>query len=110
MKTPELVTKYFSFPFVYDDSCYIWDDKHNMCMTKVHGDDEFFNLVVGLLNGTESRHPQKEFIFKDGKISTDGKTVLIIRGWGRLQYIEEDNPELIQDTFGQWVTDMLNNK
>jgi hypothetical protein len=34
---------------------------------------------------------------------------MIVRGWGRLQYIKTDRPEDIQDEFGQWVVDTLNN-
>ena len=112
VKIPELVSKYYSFPFKYDGYSYIWDNDHNMCLMKVHGDDNFINSLVDNLNGTQSQlsKEKEEFIIKDGKISTNEKTVLIIRGWGRLQYITEDKPELIQDTFGQWIVDVLNNK
>jgi hypothetical protein len=38
----------------------------------------------------------------------DGNMITQIRGWGRLQYLE--NGEAKQDTIGQFVTDAINEK
>ena len=39
-----------------------------------------------------------------------GHHILDIRGWGFLQYADNDKGEELQDEIGQWVIDTLNNE
>ena len=111
---PELVKKYYEFPFNYDGWCYVWDSAHHMCLMKVESGltDNNIQKFVDILNGTYDKPFNINgytFSIKDGKIFVDDKPFLIVRGWGRLQYVKDDNPAAIQDAFGQWVVDCLTN-
>jgi hypothetical protein len=67
------------------------------------------NRLVKILNGEPVELPEDlKFTFEDGDILANRQSVIIIRGWGRLQQIKEDDPATVQDTFGQYVTDLLN--
>lgn len=112
IQTPELVQNYYSSPFKYDGYSYVWDDHNNMClMTMSHNQTvhNFMGILVDIMNGKDFKiHPEKTFSIKNGEVLLGDRVLFIVRGWGRLQYIKDENPELIQDTFGQWVVDLLN--
>ena len=109
----ELVKKYYKFPLTQFSS-YIFDADNNMCLMYIsHGiSQESEQRLLDVLNGVEGVVFNSEkhiFSIKNGKIFSDDIEFMIVRGWGRLQYIKTDKPEDIQDEFGQWVVDTLNN-
>jgi hypothetical protein len=74
--------------------------------------EESKRRLVDVLNGVKDVKFNSEnhtFSIKNGEIFSDDIKFMIVRGWGRLQYIKTDKPEDIQDEFGQWVVDTLNN-
>lgn len=114
IQTPELVLNYYSLPFKYDGYSYVWDGNSNMCLMTVSNSkniNEFMEVLVRIMNGERVNiHPAYPFYIENGVVyvGAGNQKLLLIRGWGRLQYIKDENPELIQDTFGQWVVDILN--
>ena len=108
----ELVKKYYKFPFAQYSS-YIFDSEQNMClMYTAKIDNESKSRFLSVLNGERGivfNSNKKAFSILNGVILFGYLEFMIVRGWGRLQYIKTDDPELIQDTFGQWVVDTLNN-
>ena len=112
IQTPELVLKHYSLPFKYSGYSYVWDSDSHMCLMSVSNAtniDDFMNVLVRIMNGESIKiHPKEKFTLKEGEIFLGELKLIIIRGWGRLQYITEDDPATIQDTFSQWVVDVLN--
>ena len=109
----ELVKKYYKFPLEGFNS-YIFDaDDHMSLMYISNGiSQESKQRLLDVLNGVEGvvfNSEKHKFSIKNGKIFSDDIEFMIVRGWGRLQYIKTDKPEDIQDEFGQWVVDTLNN-
>jgi len=113
IKTPDLVTKHYTLPFRTDqDGVFIWDFMNYACLQCTgysYNHMPLINRLVKILNGEPVELPDNlKFTFEDGDILTNRQSVIIIRGWGRLQQIKEDDPATVQDTFGQYVTDLLN--
>ena len=109
----ELVQKYYKFP-LQQFSSYIFDADNKMCsMYIINGiNQESKQRLLDVLNGVKGVIFNSEghiFSIKNGEIFSDDIKFMIIRGWGRLQYIKSDNPEKIQDEFGRWIVDTLNN-
>lgn len=113
IKTPDLVTKHYTLPFRTDqDGVFIWDFMNYACLQCTgysYNHMPLINRLVKILNGEPVELPEDlKFTFEDGDILANRQSVIIIRGWGRLQQIKEDDPATVQDTFGQYVTDLLN--
>lgn len=109
----KLVEKYYKFPLTQTSS-YIFDSDNNMCaMYCTHGiDKESQKILLEILNGKKDikfNSSKQLFSIKEGYIFYGEKKFMLIRGWGRLQYIKTDDPATIQDAFGQWIVDTLNN-
>lgn len=115
MITPELVAKYYKFPFSTDGyALYLWDDAHHMCaMCSLENRESrmLMKKLVQILNGEKLEtfnSGQLPFTLWEGEIQANGRCQIIIREWGRLSYIKEDDPETIQNTFAQYLTELLN--
>lgn len=108
----EFLSKYYKMPFI-DIDPYIYDSESHMCLMWIGNvDDASQKLLINILNGekgVEFNSKNLLFSIKDGEIFYGERKIILVRGWGRLQYIKTDDPGLIQDTFGQWVVDKLNN-
>lgn len=108
----KLVKKYYKFPLNQFGS-YIFDSDNNMCLMHIVDIDvESRKRLIDVLNGIKDIKFNSEnhtFSIKNGEIFSDGIKFMVVRGWGRLKYIKTDKPEEIQDEFGQWVVDTLNN-
>ena len=108
----KLVKKYYKFPLTQFSS-YIFDYDNNMCLMFTRGiSEESKKRFVDVLNGIKDikfNPDNRIFTIKGGEIYADKIKVIIVRGWGRLKYVKTDKPEKIQDEFGQWVVDTLNN-
>jgi len=109
----DLVKKYYKFP-LSQFSSYILDANNNMCLMYISCgiDKESKQRFLDVLNGIKGivfNSEKHVFSIKNGDIFSDDNKFMIVRGWGRLQYIKTDKPEKIQDEFGQWVIDTLNN-
>lgn len=109
----ELVEKYYKFP-LQQFSSYIFDADNNMSLMYISNgiSQESKQRLLNVLNGVEGVIFNSEkhiFSIKNGEIFSDDNKFMIVRGWGRLKYIKTDKPEKIQDEFGQWVVDTLNN-
>jgi hypothetical protein len=63
--------------------------------------DEELKLIKGLYRKPFHYDPYGQMIF-----DANHNQVLDIRGWGRIQYL--DNAELKQDTFGKFIAYTLN--
>lgn len=110
IKTPELVKKYYRIPYKILGG-YVWNIDNNVTLQAPFFNSTYLDLVTNRLNGIyKPLIGEHNFTIKDGDIYDNDIKVLIVRGWGRLQYIKTDKPELIQDTFGQYVVDLLNYK
>jgi len=79
---------------------------------------EYASSIVIVLN-EEMDHivPSGQYTYKDGSVhfSMGGTTeeILSIRSWGRLTgglKLSVEKATVIQDQFGQWIVDTLNNK
>ena len=108
----KLVEKYYKFPLAQFSS-YINDSDNNMClMYTANVDKDSRSRFLSVLNGESGivfNSKKETFSIVNGEIFFGDIKFMIVRGWGRLQYIKTDKPELIQYTFGQWVVDTLNN-
>src|ERR1035437_1957727 len=109
----EFLSKYYTLPFTNSDP-YIYDTDYHMCLmyctSKIP--QEAQNRLLKVLNGEKDIDFNKSkqlSTIKAGEIFYGDRMILIVRGWGRLQYIKTDDPGLIQDICGQWVVDTLNN-
>jgi len=75
-------------------------------------DEKSKTVLIQILNGEkglEFNFKNLLFSIKDGEIFYGDRKIILVKGWGRLQYIKTDDPGLIQDTFGEWVVNTLNN-
>jgi len=117
VQVPDLVKKYYKFPLKADGyRRYVFDQDNNMCLMFEGISDDSIDKMIKAFNGKDIHGTQNHvFTLKGGEIYSDkrpDRPCIIIRGWGRLQYIKDDNatPEVIQDTFGQYIVDVLNDK
>lgn len=110
VKTPELVKKYYRIPYRVIGN-YVWDIDNNVVLQAPYFNSPYLDLINKRLNGIfVPLIDDHNFTIKNEEIYDNANKVLVVRGWGRLQYIKTDEPELIQDTFGQYVVDLLNYK
>lgn len=112
----ELNKEIFTLPFIDANGVYIFDSKNNMCLM---WSDEGLRSVsqenkirlIRVLNGDKTvkdfnKYKKKFTINNKGEIFFNDNCILIVRGWGRLQYLP--NPEKLQDDFSKWVIETLN--
>lgn len=108
VKTPDLVKKYYRAPYRILGN-YIWDIDNNMVIQAPFYNSSYLDLITNRLNGIfKPLVGEHNFTIKNGDVYDGDNKVLTIRSWGRLQYIKSDEPKLIQDTFGQYVVNLLN--
>lgn len=93
----------FEFPYLEDSAFFILTDNDQQLITNViNGDGNLSHFYVG------------HFEYINGNVLLDGKIFITIRGWGTLTGSSYNLPfniaAKIQDDFGQYVTDKLNNK
>lgn len=113
---PELVNQYYKPPYKFDGYSYIWDANGEMCFMLAQNNADIINTIVekllNALNNEEEFKSDAVFKLEHGEVFINGDVKLfIIRGWGRLSSkLSETLAAKVQDTFAQYIVDVLNNK
>ena len=103
MTTPPHLTA----PFTHTIG-YIWDAEHHMVANAVQDNGEdFMEIVADKLNGLSGHLAGGPFYYKEMAIyRADHQGVLMVRGWGRLQYLPDGDKA--QDAIGDWIALRMN--
>ena len=94
----------FQFPYINDTNHFVLSDHDQEIVTKViNGDGKLSHFYAG------------HFEYNKGNILLEGKVFIIVRGWGMLTGVGAyklpfDDAGEIQDEFGQYITEKLNQK
>lgn len=106
----------YKLPLHLDDTIgWVWDSNDNFVFQFTIDDIELCKKVIGLLNSEAyTIKDSTSFVYEDGYIIDEKRNNLIlIRGWGNLtgtdtHNLSEDEAILVQDTFGNHITNKLN--
>lgn len=106
--------KIYKPPFK-SDGVFIWSSENVMCLMNASdydNSDEMMNKLAGILNGAETPAAARDYTYNAPEILLDGKTLLVVRGWGHLTGIGGLNLDPkeaadIQDQFAHWVISKL---
>lgn len=106
--------KIYKPPFK-SDGVFIWSSYNVMSLmnaSNYDNSDEMMNKLADILNGKQPPGSSREYAYNAPGILLDGKTLLVVRGWGHLTGIGglNLNPKEaadIQDQFAHWVISKL---
>lgn len=103
--------EFYKLPLSFDGYTYAWDNKYEMVLEI---DSHEATAIIDVINGGVNRIVET-FIYKDGAFFKKDtmEYVFQIIGWKRLTRLLNDNLEQateIQDEFGKFILEKLNNE